>query len=423
VRDLHDALVVADLDGSVRAASDSVERLCGVRPADAVGRDLSVLLGDEGRTLLVDALARRGRASALDIPLTRSGGAAWLRARANTFRDPTGRPVGIVILLAEVTSRRRGDDIMRALLHSIEHSAVAFILLDEQGLVTYVNRPFCELYGYAAHEMIGKPVQLLSGEEDPAAHYARAFAEASSAGVWRGDDLRRHRDGTIFHASATLSRVPDEGDRLLCFSEASRDIRDRVERVEHLTSISIHDSVTGIYNRRYFNDFLEKAWARAMRERTAVALVIADIDHFKAYNDHYGHVQGDECLGRVAQAMSSAVRRTSDALARYGGEEFAAVLGETDLAGAVHVAEGLRAAVAELALAHECSPVADHVTISVGVAAALPKPSSAGDPDGPIRLLRTADAALYRAKAQGRDRVEAGEPEGRTGAPDEPQLT
>jgi diguanylate cyclase (GGDEF)-like protein/PAS domain S-box-containing protein len=406
VRGLHDALVVADLDGAVRAASDSVQRLCGVRLADAVGRDLSVLLGVEGRTLLVDALARRGRASALDIRLTRPGGAAWLRARANTFCDAAGQPVGIVLVLAEVTERRRGDDIMRALHHSIEHGAVAFVLVDERGVISYVNRPFCELYGYAAHEMIGKPVQLLSGEPDPAAHYARAFAEANATGVWRGDDLRRHRDGTLFHASTTLSRVPDSDGRTLCFSEASRDIRERVERVEHLTSISIHDAVTGIYNRRYFNDFLEKVWGLAARERTSIALAIADIDHFKTYNDHYGHVRGDECLGRVAQAMASAVRRPSDALARYGGEEFAVILGDTDLAGALHVANALRAAVAGLGLPHEASPVADHVTISVGVAAARPDPDAI-DPDGPVGLLRAADAALYRAKALGRDRVEA----------------
>src|SRR5512143_77343 len=126
LRDLHDGLVVADLDGLVLAASDSVERLCGVRPAEAVGRDLGLLLGLEGRTLLVDALARRGRASALDVRLTREevvrvrrGGQAWLRARANTFRDPTtSRPVGIVIVLTEITERRRDDDIMRALHHS-----------------------------------------------------------------------------------------------------------------------------------------------------------------------------------------------------------------------------------------------------------------------------------------------------------------
>jgi len=405
VRDLHDALVVTSTDGVVRMASNAVERLCGVAPADAVGRDLSVLLGEEGRTSLLDALARRGRASALDVRIDRRDGEAWLRARASAICDDAGQRVGIAILLTEATLRRRGDDILRALHHSIEHGAIAFVLLDDRGLIFYVNRRFCELYGYAAHEMIGKSVELLSGEPDPAEHYGRAFAEARASGAWHGDDLRRQRDGTTFHASTTLSRVPDEDGGTLCYSEASRDNRERVERVEQLTSISIHDPVTGIYNRRYFNDFLERAWARAVRERSSIAIVIADIDHFKAYNDHYGHVQGDACLGRVAQAMASAVRRPSDALARFGGEEFAAILGDTDLAGALHVAESLRAAVAALGLPHESSPVADHVSVSLGVAAALPAPEPT--PHGPIDLLRAADAALYRAKALGRDRIEA----------------
>lgn len=404
VRDLHDALVVTGLDGIVQTASDSIERLCGVSPAHAVGRDLGVLLGEEGRTRLVDALARRGRASALELRIDRAGGTAWLRARASTIRDATGRRVGLAVLLAEATERRRGDDIMRALHHSIEHGSVAFILLDEKGDIFYVNRPFCELYGYAAHEMIGQSVMLLSGEPDPVAHYAHAFGEARANGFWKGDDLRRHRDGTLFHSSSTLTRVPGEEGGILCYSEASRDNRDRVERVEHLTAISIRDAVTGIYNRRYFNDFLEKAWGRAVRERSSIAILIADVDHFKPYNDHYGHVQGDACLGRIAQAMSSAVRRPADALARFGGEEFAAVLGDTDLAGALHVADGLRAAVKALALPHESSPCADHVTVSVGVAAATP--AGEGNDEGPLGLLRAADAALYRAKERGRDRVE-----------------
>jgi diguanylate cyclase (GGDEF)-like protein/PAS domain S-box-containing protein len=403
VRDLHDALVVTSLEGRVRFASDSIQRLCGVAPADAIGHDLDVLLGEDGRLRLIEALARRGRASVLELRLERPGGTAWLRARANTLRDPNGRRVGIAILLAEATERRRGDDILRAIHHSIEHGAIAFVLLDNHGQIIYVNRPFCELYGYASHEMLGQSVTLLSGEPDPVAHYERAFAATRADGVWKGDDLRRRKDGTVFHASATMARVPDEDGGILCFSEGSRDNRARIEQVEQLTSISIHDAVTGIYNRRYFNDFLEKAWGRAVREQSSLAILMADIDHFKAYNDHHGHLQGDTCLGRVAQAMASGVRRATDALARYGGEEFGVILGDTDLTGARHVAEQLRAAVTELHLPHESSPVADHVTISVGVAAAKP---AASDAEGALGLLRAADAALYRAKSLGRDRIE-----------------
>jgi diguanylate cyclase (GGDEF)-like protein len=121
-------------------------------------------------------------------------------------------------------------------------------------------------------------------------------------------------------------------------------------------------------------------------------------------NDCYGHLQGDECLSRVAQALAAAVRRPSDALARYGGEEFVAILGDTDLLGARHVADLLRAAVEDLRLPHEQSAVADHVTVSIGVAAVCP-PRGVGECDGALDLLRAADGALYRAKAEGRNRV------------------
>lgn len=170
---------------------------------------------------------------------------------------------------------------------------------------------------------------------------------------------------------------------------------------QQLEALSLSDALTGIPNRRHFDTFLEQEWRRACRGGTSLSLVLADVDHFKAFNDHHGHGPGDACLRAVGRAFARALQRPGDLAARYGGEEFAAVLPDTDHLGAVSVAEHLRAEIVGLAHPHGCSPVAPHVTLSLGVATLVPVPDQE-----PADLLQAADQALYRAKAHGRNRVE-----------------
>lgn len=174
------------------------------------------------------------------------------------------------------------------------------------------------------------------------------------------------------------------------------------EANRELMRLSSADGLTGIANRRRFDETLLKEWRRCAREARPLALLLIDVDFFKPFNDNYGHQAGDECLKAVARALSQTLHRPSDLAARYGGEEFAVILPGTDEAGALAVAEALRAAVQQMGIAHRYSEVAPVVTISVGLACATPKP---GDETGFIGLLKDADAALYRAKSEGRNRV------------------
>ncbi|MBZ0142374.1 MAG: diguanylate cyclase [Rhodocyclaceae bacterium] len=170
----------------------------------------------------------------------------------------------------------------------------------------------------------------------------------------------------------------------------SRDLLERLTTLDHLT---------GIGNRRRYDEYLETEWRRAAREQAPIALIAIDIDHFKAYNDHYGHPRGDQCLAVVAQALAATVTRPSDLVARCGGEEFGCILPGTDIAGALHIAEEMLRNVVGLNLEHARSPTRPCVSISLGVAALVPK---ADEPPGALPEL--ADAALYQAKADGRCR-------------------
>ncbi|MGE4526945.1 MAG: diguanylate cyclase [Rhodospirillaceae bacterium] len=171
------------------------------------------------------------------------------------------------------------------------------------------------------------------------------------------------------------------------------------ERNEQLRVLSRTDRLTGIFNRLSFDETLDYEWRRCARGGKPLTLIMADIDHFKAYNDRLGHIAGDHCLKQVAWALSAALMRHVDTIARYGGEEFAAILPETDESGAVAVVTRMRNAVKALNIAHPASPTETHVTISLGVASILPDPEIS-----PLRLIEMADEAMYRAKAQGRDR-------------------
>lgn len=169
-----------------------------------------------------------------------------------------------------------------------------------------------------------------------------------------------------------------------------------------LENYSFIDGLTGIPNRRRFDEFLSTMWLQAIRQNAPVSLIMMDVDHFKAYNDHYGHQAGDECLRTVAMELMSAKRRTTDLLARYGGEEFVCVLPATEMEGAVILAEQLRRRIETIAIPHAFSTAAEHLTLSLGTATILPCAD-----DSPSRIIEQADLALYRAKLAGRNRVES----------------
>ena len=171
-------------------------------------------------------------------------------------------------------------------------------------------------------------------------------------------------------------------------------------KTDMLETLALIDGLTGVPNRRRLDEALNNEWKRGMREQQSLAIIMSDIDFFKAYNDHYGHGAGDQCLKAVAKALFNTLNRPSDMMARYGGEEFIAVHPHTDLQGAMQMAERWRQSIEELQIPHECSAVAHHVTISLGCAAMIPSNNLT-----PQMLLKQADQMLYRAKKSGRNRV------------------
>ncbi|MFB2935214.1 diguanylate cyclase domain-containing protein [Aerosakkonemataceae cyanobacterium BLCC-F154] len=169
---------------------------------------------------------------------------------------------------------------------------------------------------------------------------------------------------------------------------------------QKLQLLATTDGLTNLANRRQFDIVLQEEWQRLTRQQEAISLILCDIDFFKLYNDNYGHVVGDSCLQQIASTIGKAVNRPADLVARYGGEEFAIILPNTEITGAMNVAEKIHRAVTNLKIPHERSPVSKYVTLSLGIASTIPIHARSC-----TYLIKLADRALYQAKSQGRNRI------------------
>ena len=198
-------------------------------------------------------------------------------------------------------------------------------------------------------------------------------------------------------------KVKEEKDKRKQREEELLQVTRQLEEAnENLRKLSFLDGLTGIANRRRFDEVLQNEWMRAKRVQEPISLIFIDIDFFKKYNDTYGHLTGDDCLKKVAASLQAKLRRPADLAARYGGEEFAVILPNTGLSGALGIAETLRCSVEKLSIPHATSTVSNSVTVSAGVSSIIPQSYN-----NPEELVASADKALYLAKQKGRNMVYA----------------
>ncbi len=208
------------------------------------------------------------------------------------------------------------------------------------------------------------------------------------------------RLGTRLYLAIDAGPIYAKDGRLIAVVETLRDMTDAKNAQIALQQLATLDGLTGIPNRRSFDEKMRIEWSRAQRQKEPLGLILADVDYFKRYNDHYGHQGGDECLKAVSGILQRHIFRTADMAARYGGEEFAVVLPNTDINGAFKVAERIRAEVEDLVIPHANSEVGPWVTLSLGVASVTPNAETQSS-----ILISRADQALYSAKGSGRNRV------------------
>jgi diguanylate cyclase (GGDEF)-like protein/PAS domain S-box-containing protein len=193
---------------------------------------------------------------------------------------------------------------------------------------------------------------------------------------------------------AMLTDINDRKEMELLLAESNR----------LLTELSNTDGLTGIANRRNFDMTLEREYSRLSRTNSYLSVIMLDIDHFKEYNDHYGHIAGDECLRQIGKVLADCISRSVDLAARYGGEEFACILPDTDVHAAVKIADKIRKTIRDLKIEHKKSPVCEYVTASLGVATVRYERDRSVE-----EIVAIADRLMYKAKLSGRNRIEYAE--------------
>ena len=300
----------------------------------------------------------------------------------------------------------------------VESLSVPVFVLDPRSRVMIWNRACEHLTGVPAEEMLGTAEHwrsfyerqqptladlVLQGRAEGARPIFPRVAPAEAggaqpAGLSVESWCDMPRAGRRRYLAADASPIFDGGGRLSAVVETLRDLTDEKMAQVALEQLATRDGLTGLANRRCFDDTLHAEWARALRQQQPLSLLMVDVDNFKAYNDAHGHLGGDECLKRVARAVASEMR-ANDLVARYGGEEFAVILPNQSLKGAAIVAERIRSRVEQLQLPCRFAP-GKHVTVSIGAATAIAGPDNTAS-----QLVAIADAALYRAKHLGRNRI------------------
>jgi diguanylate cyclase (GGDEF)-like protein/PAS domain S-box-containing protein len=273
-------------------------------------------------------------------------------------------------------------------------------------IVRYASPSSTRLLGWKPEELVGTgPDALVLPEDLPVLIAAANRIYSPEVDNSPATVRMRRKDGAVIwvEINARLVRDSSTGEPLETVL-VMRDITERKLFEEKLLAEALTDSLTGLANRRAFDESLGKEWKRTVREGSQMSLLLLDIDHFKRFNDQYGHQSGDDCLRTVAIAVRDAARREIDIVTRYGGEEIAIILPCTDAAGAMMVAESVRLSILALQIPHPGNAQGGGlVTVSIGVATALAR--HGGTMRMPESLLMSADSALYKAKHEGRNRI------------------
>jgi diguanylate cyclase (GGDEF)-like protein/PAS domain S-box-containing protein len=298
----------------------------------------------------------------------------------------------------------------------MEHLVVPTFVLSPKRQVVIWNRACERLTGVAASEVVGTTehwrafyekqrycladVVALKRPDKLASLYSEHTIPDDGLGFSAKNWCVMPRLGNQLYLAIDAGPIHDESGKLIAVVETLRDMTDQKRAETALKTLAASDGLTGLANRRSFDQTLAMEWSRAQRTKKPLSLLFADVDHFKLYNDLHGHQKGDECLRAVASVIGENALRPADLSARYGGEEFATIMPETDQKGARKVAERLRSVLAELRLHHGAASAGPLVTLSIGIATIVPSEEVCPD-----LLLTQADQALYAAKHSGRNCV------------------
>jgi len=268
---------------------------------------------------------------------------------------------------------------------------------DLKGIITDVSKSFCRLSGYAKEELIGQNHNIVRNPMAPKNVFSTMWKTISNRGIWEGELNDRKKDGDLFWMQTIIFPRFDKEKNILGYTAIRQNIT-AGKRLEHEV---IRDPLTGLFNRRFYNEIIERELLRTKRDKTYITFIMLDIDYFKLYNDTYGHKRGDEALKKVATTLKSILNRGSDYIFRMGGEEFSILFTELGSSESKKMAEHICKSIEDLKIEHSKSTCSKYLTVSLGALTV----NMGHDIVDETALYTLADSALYKAKESGRNKV------------------
>ena len=411
-----DLIILVGHRGRRSYVSPACMRLLGYTPEEMLSINSADALHPDDAPLVMSMLAGGSGDSTqgektLSYRMRRKDGSfVWVEATGRAV-DIAGQENQRLLIVRDIQRRMEAEALLKeseARYRLLADNSTDMVFQLDTNLVRRYVSPACrELLGYEPEEMLGiKPIDMAHPDDAPL--LALAFRTLLIGWKDRHSNVNRirHRDGRWIWVEAQLRALKDPGDdAIVGIIGALRDISARkaiedelAEANNRLRALASQDSLTGLANRRSFDEALAKEHLRSRRSGSDLALIMIDVDKFKPFNDTYGHLAGDDCLRRIGAAIGDAVQRPGDLAARYGGEEFALLLPDTDETGASLISERIREAIVSLAIRHEANAT-NIATVSAGVASCVCTETA------PENLIEAADQALYHAKSLGRNAV------------------
>jgi diguanylate cyclase (GGDEF)-like protein/PAS domain S-box-containing protein len=301
----------------------------------------------------------------------------------------------ILISAKDISQLKEKDRQIKEYLHLIDENILSSST-DLDGKITFVSNAFCEMTGYSKQELIGQTHSIIKHPDTPESLFKELWDTIVAGKIFKGDMQGSKKDGTSYWTNVSISPIYDKEHNKTGYTAIRHDISDK----KLIEEISIKDPLTNIYNRRYFNEIIPKVLKSSKRDNSLFNFIMIDIDHFKKYNDTYGHQMGDEVLVDVTSAIKNSLNRADDYCFRLGGEEFGVFFKSDTQENSYKIADRIRTNVEELKIKHSKSTTSNFVTISLGLIS-----KNANDIKDLQELYKQADELLYKAKEQGRNRV------------------
>ncbi|MFK5975635.1 MAG: diguanylate cyclase [Sulfurovum sp.] len=391
----HNGIALTDLETNFILTNDSYSRITSYSKEELLSKNCHAMTIDEEKESsreMITTVLRNGSIDNIEKRCIVKDKTIYVNTSISLMPDKKRLLYNII----DITKLKKAEIKIAYYIKLIDKNIVTSST-DLNGYITEVSQAFCNISGYSKEELIGQKHNIIKHSDMPDEIYTNLWETIINNDIWNGEMKNKKKDGSFYWVDVTVFPELDEetGEKIGYIS-----IRHEITDKKYIEELSIHDELTGLYNRRYFNATILQEINRSKRDNSNLYFMMLDVDNFKLYNDIYGHQEGDTVLEQIGLLLNSWTKRANDFSFRLGGEEFGIIIYENSNEEALSYANHIKKAVENLKITHNQNTAGDFITISIGLVSLNSLKNKNAN-----KLYKEADNLLYQAKASGRNRV------------------